>query len=394
MSDAVLQAQYEALAQIAKRFAQQRTAVSGVQQQVRRRMDVLSHSWQGKGADAFQREMQGEVLPALHRLSEALGHASKSTQEISALLQQAEEEAAAIFKGQQQGTKSAKKGLWDRFGEWVHGGLDVLGLVPGFGEVADGINGLIYLAEGRKLEAGLSFAAMIPFAGWGATAGKVGVRATRAVAKEGAERVAREGAERVVREGAEEGAERAAREGAERAARDAADPPATVTIKNGHKSVQDPTFLKYGELAPNSSYTRNGYDYATDAQGRVTQASGQLRLEDYPRYKDYETKIGHQGIDGDQGGHLIGNRFGGTSEGVNLVPQNGNFNTGAYNQLERQWADEIRAGNRVDVRVGLSYADNTGRPSRYQIEYTVTNPTTGESTIRRRTFFNNPGGRP
>jgi RHS repeat-associated protein len=56
--------------------------------------------------------------------------------------------------------------------DWVQGGLDVFGLVPGFGEVADGINALIYTARGDYVNAVLSSAAMIPFAGWGATGAK------------------------------------------------------------------------------------------------------------------------------------------------------------------------------------------------------------------------------
>jgi hypothetical protein len=60
-------------------------------------------------------------------------------------------------------------------------GLDVLGLIPGLGEIADGINGLISLARGDYAGAALSFAAMIPFAGWAATAGKFGRRAVNAV---------------------------------------------------------------------------------------------------------------------------------------------------------------------------------------------------------------------
>jgi RHS repeat-associated protein len=50
--------------------------------------------------------------------------------------------------------------------------LDVVGLVPGLGEVADGVNALIYLGRGDYTNAGLSAAAMIPFAGWAATGGK------------------------------------------------------------------------------------------------------------------------------------------------------------------------------------------------------------------------------
>jgi hypothetical protein len=58
--------------------------------------------------------------------------------------------------------------------------LDIVGLIPGLGEIADGINGLLSLARGDYAGAALSFAAMIPFAGWAATAGKFGRRAVRA----------------------------------------------------------------------------------------------------------------------------------------------------------------------------------------------------------------------
>lgn len=47
--------------------------------------------------------------------------------------------------------------------------LDAGGLVPVFGEIFDGINALIYLANGDYVNASLSMAAMIPVAGVGAT---------------------------------------------------------------------------------------------------------------------------------------------------------------------------------------------------------------------------------
>jgi len=52
--------------------------------------------------------------------------------------------------------------LVDGAKEWLHGALDVAGLIPGFGEIADGVNALIYLAEGRFVEAGISAVGMIP----------------------------------------------------------------------------------------------------------------------------------------------------------------------------------------------------------------------------------------
>ncbi len=54
----------------------------------------------------------------------------------------------------------------------VHNTLDAVGVIPGFGEIADAANGCIYLAEGDYVNAGLSFVSCIPVAG--DTAGKGG----------------------------------------------------------------------------------------------------------------------------------------------------------------------------------------------------------------------------
>jgi hypothetical protein len=68
------------------------------------------------------------------------------------------------------------KAWWETGLDWFQGGLDVAGLVPGVGELADGTNALIYLGRGDYVNAGLSGAGMIPFAGWGATGAKWGRR--------------------------------------------------------------------------------------------------------------------------------------------------------------------------------------------------------------------------
>jgi hypothetical protein len=89
----------------------------------------------------------------------------------------------------------------------VHIGLDVVGLIPGVGEIADGANALIYLAEGDKVNAALSAAAMIPGAGMAATGAKyakkavgVGVEAGAKLSKEAAEKLAKEAAEKAAKE--------------------------------------------------------------------------------------------------------------------------------------------------------------------------------------------------
>ncbi|MGA4866519.1 polymorphic toxin-type HINT domain-containing protein [Streptomyces lavendulocolor] len=66
----------------------------------------------------------------------------------------------------------------------LHGALDIIGLIPGVGEIADGANCAIYAVEGTVqyfhpigregawLDAGLACASMIPFAGWATTPAK------------------------------------------------------------------------------------------------------------------------------------------------------------------------------------------------------------------------------
>jgi hypothetical protein len=49
--------------------------------------------------------------------------------------------------------------------DFLQGGLDIVGLVPGIGEAADGLNALISLARDNPLEAILSAISMIPGAG-------------------------------------------------------------------------------------------------------------------------------------------------------------------------------------------------------------------------------------
>ena len=59
--------------------------------------------------------------------------------------------------------------------------MDIAGLIPVVGELADGANGLIYTAKGDMLNAGLSFSAMIPVVGVASTGGKLAVKGSKAV---------------------------------------------------------------------------------------------------------------------------------------------------------------------------------------------------------------------
>ena len=56
--------------------------------------------------------------------------------------------------------------------DWVQGGLDIIGLIPGIGEGADALNAIIGLVKGDFIEATFSAISMIPMAG--DAVGKVG----------------------------------------------------------------------------------------------------------------------------------------------------------------------------------------------------------------------------
>ncbi|SCP99922.1 RHS repeat-associated core domain-containing protein, partial [Anaerobium acetethylicum] len=83
----------------------------------------------------------------------------------------------------QKGFENAWGGVKDYFGswsavDWGHTTLDAAGMIPGFGIIFDGANGIWYLAAGDILNAELSGAACIPVVGEFATGGKLTVRAT------------------------------------------------------------------------------------------------------------------------------------------------------------------------------------------------------------------------
>jgi hypothetical protein len=120
------------------------------------------------------------------------------------------------FKSLVDKASSRWENTWDQYGEWVHGGLDAAGLIPGLGEIADGLNGLIYLGEGRYIEASISAMAMIPILGDLGKAGKWSLKIGKEVLEEAAEKVAKEVAEellkKAVKESLEEVAERVLKE--------------------------------------------------------------------------------------------------------------------------------------------------------------------------------------
>jgi hypothetical protein len=65
-------------------------------------------------------------------------------------------------------------------GDTLHETLQLIGLVPGLGEPADILDGVVYTLEGDTANASVSFAAALPVVGSAATASRWGKRAANA----------------------------------------------------------------------------------------------------------------------------------------------------------------------------------------------------------------------
>ncbi len=96
----VIQADYEQLVAVAKRFENRATQISDLHQQMRQQVNRLRRSWSGAAATAFTTEFDQKVDPAMLRLIAALQQAGMTTQKISEVAATAEREAAALFKSE------------------------------------------------------------------------------------------------------------------------------------------------------------------------------------------------------------------------------------------------------------------------------------------------------
>jgi hypothetical protein len=174
--------------------------------------------------------------------------------------------------------------------------------------------------------------------------------------------------------------------------------PQKVEINKG--TVTGTTRVKYGDqytkvgrkkvLKPNVEYTsKEGYNYKTDAHGRINIAEGTLKLGDGKR-NNYAQKIAgreDRKID-DEGGHLIASVFKGSGNLDNLVPMNGNLNKGEWKKLENTWTEALKYGDEVKVKITPNYRANSQRPESFNIKYKI-----GDDDWEIRRFDNVPGGR-
>ena len=159
-----------------------------------------------------------------------------------------------------------------------------------------------------------------------------------------------------------------------------------IEMDGGSKGDWSPE-LNARNLTPNADYVVNGYTYRTDAQGRVADVEGQLDLHTADRNSYQQGVSGREDrLPDDQGGHLIASIFNGPGDRVNLVPMNGNFNMGAWRDLERTFQTALNEGKTVDVKIEVKYGSDSQRPDNFRVTYSI------DGVPRTRMFDNVPGG--
>ena len=126
-------------------------------------------------------------------------------------------------------------------------------------------------------------------------------------------------------------------------------------------------------MKPNVKYQTGEYkyNYETDANGRVTNwnADNLQLTKRTSRLKHNSNTLGK--LEGDQAGHLAGDRFGGSSKLDNIVSQSKNVNMSQYKKIENQWAKAIKEGKNVSTNVTVKYEGNSLRPAEFKVEYTI-----------------------
>lgn len=132
----------------------------------------------------------------------------------------------------------------------------------------------------------------------------------------------------------------------------------------------DGVHVKKGRLTPNAEYELNGYKYKTDAEGRIKSVEGELRVESGVRRPSQQIEVGAGDgrLPNDAGGHLIGNQFDGYGGRENLVPMGAiNKGNGQWGQMETNWANRIKAGDSVHVKIDVIYNSTTARPAAFDV---------------------------
>ncbi|EJW0400837.1 hemagglutinin repeat-containing protein, partial [Escherichia coli] len=142
-----------------------------------------------------------------------------------------------------------------------------------------------------------------------------------------------------------------------------------VVVNSGKKGAWNQAMNK---PEPNTIYKVDGNKtFQTDALGRTSSVEGILVASKSDRNTYQQCKAGKCGSSGDEGGHLIASIFNGPGEKLNLVPMDGNLNKGVWKQMENTWANALKDGKQVNVKIEPVYTGENKRPDSFSVTYSI-----------------------
>jgi hypothetical protein len=112
--------------------------------------------------------------------------------------------------------------------------------------------------------------------------------------------------------------------------------------------------------------------YESDSMGRTVRAVTVLDqlAADTDRSGAQQRAAGHADrFATDDGGHIFATLFGGLGEGINIQAMDFSINRGAYQDLERLWAQQIKCGGQVHVEVTFHFVGESRRPDQFEVTF-------------------------
>lgn len=133
--------------------------------------------------------------------------------------------------------------------------------------------------------------------------------------------------------------------------------------------------------------------WTVDEKGRPISVEATLKsVHKIERSKEEVKAQGSVGgasrLEDDEGGHLIGHRFMSDQGLKNLFPQNANLNRSAYKKMENEWAEWIKQGHEIKVKIKLN-PPAAERATDISVHYKVIDSNSGQEIYRNSPVFVN-----
>jgi uncharacterized cupredoxin-like copper-binding protein len=161
-----------------------------------------------------------------------------------------------------------------------------------------------------------------------------------------------------------------------------------IELEPGKKGSWNKALNK--QLEPDSDYKIGNYTYQTNNEGTVSRVFGKLNLEKrdrntYQQKKSAEVGGIKDGLQADDGGHLVASIFNGPGEQINYAPMNSNLNRGRWKRMENKWVDALKLNKEVRVDIRLIFEGSNKRPTAFSVKYWIDDK-------KKTAFFENKHG--